>query len=240
MITEILPHFLRTVLMYFTVFVVMRIMGKREIGQLSIFDLVISIMIAEIAVFVLEDIKRPLYEGFVPMLTLLLIQIGIARLSLHSRKLRLWTDGKPSVIIQHGEINRDVMKKQRYNLDDLFMQLRSQNISNVADVEFAILETSGQLSVLHKDKNGNSGNSNESQKKTKSTKSLISMLKYESLPLPLIMDGKVQDENLEQIGKTRFWLKNQIQSKGIMEFKHVFLCSVDHTGKVYINSNKDK
>lgn len=102
------------------------------------------------------------------------------------------------------------------------MQLRSQNISNVADVEFAILETSGQLSVLHKDKNGNSGNSNESQKKTKSTKSLISMLKYESLPLPLIMDGKVQDENLEQIGKTRFWLKNQIQSKGIMEFKHVF------------------
>jgi uncharacterized membrane protein YcaP (DUF421 family) len=238
-IAHILPHFFRTILMYFTVFSVLRIMGKREIGQLSIFDLVISIMIAEIAVFVLEDIQRPLYEGFVPIITLVLIQIGIAMLSLRSHKLRNWIDGKPSVIIQHGEINRDVMKKQRYNLDDLLMQLRTKNIDNVADVEFAILETSGQLSVLPKNKSVSCENSNEIRKINKTNKSLVSNVKYESLPLPLIMDGKVQDENLEQIGKTRFWLKNQIQSKGISEFKHVFLCSIDHTGKVYINADRN-
>lgn len=237
MIADILPHFLRTILMYFTVFSVLRIMGKREIGQLSIFDLVISIMIAEIAVFVLEDIQRPLYEGFVPIITLVLIQIGIALLSLRSRKLRTWIDGKPSVIIQNGEINRDVMKKQRYNLDDLLMQLRTKNIENVSDVEFAILETSGTLSVLPKDQ---SMNSSEGQKDSKTNKTLTSRVKYESLPLPLIMDGKVQDKNLEQIGKTRFWLKNQIQSKGILEFKYVFLCSIDHTGKVYINADKNE
>ncbi|MDU5949044.1 MAG: DUF421 domain-containing protein, partial [Paenibacillus macerans] len=88
-----LAHVFRTVLMYIVVFVVMRIMGKREIGELSIFDLVISIMIAEIAVFALEDVKKPLYEGLIPMFTLVIIQIGIAMLSLRFRKLRLWFDG---------------------------------------------------------------------------------------------------------------------------------------------------
>ncbi|GJM75108.1 hypothetical protein HMSSN036_73240 [Paenibacillus macerans] len=126
MVDDMLPHVFRTVLMYITVFVVMRIMGKREVGKLSIFDLVISIMIADIAVFALEDVNKPLYEGIVPMATLVLIQIGMAMLSLRYRKLRVWLDGKPSVIIHNGKINREEMRKQRYNLDDLLMQLRSK------------------------------------------------------------------------------------------------------------------
>lgn len=232
----------RTVIMYVMVFAVMRIMGKREIGQLSIFDLVISIMIAEIAVFALEDQNRPLYEGWVPMLTLLLIQIGIAVLSLRFRKIRLWFDGKPSVIIRNGDINEKEMKKQRYNLDDLLMQLRSQNIDNIADVEFAVLETSGQLSVLPKDKSSDNatGDKNKMNKKREAAlSSLVSKVKYEALPLPLILDGKVDDDNLKQMGKTRFWLKNQIQSKGVYDFKDVFFCSIDHKGRLYVNL-KDK
>ncbi|MED4958029.1 DUF421 domain-containing protein [Paenibacillus sp. FSL R5-0527] len=236
MVDHMLAHVFRTVLMYIVVFVVMRIMGKREIGELSIFDLVISIMIAEIAVFALEDVKKPLYEGLIPMFTLVIIQIGIAMLSLRFRKLRLWFDGKPSVIIHNGKINREEMRKQRYNLDDLLMQLRSKKVDSVADVEFAVLETSGQLSVFPKDKSGKTGNSgNSGGRKNKENASIASKIKYEELPLPLIMDGKVNEENLQKIGKTRFWLKNQIQSKGLNDFKQVFFCSMDHNGKLYIN-----
>ncbi|WP_410772577.1 DUF421 domain-containing protein [Fontibacillus sp. BL9] len=228
----------RTLLMYVMVFVVMRIMGKREIGQLSIFDLVISIMVAEIAVIVLEDQNRPLYDGIVPMIILLLIQIGIAILSLRFRKLRLWFDGKPSVIIRNGDINQEEMKKQRYNMDDLLMQLRSKNIDSIADVEFAVLETSGQLSVLPKEQNESSENvpvGKAYKKRDSALSSLVPKVKYEALPLPLILDGKVDDNSLMQIGKTRFWLKNQIQSKGIHDFKDVFFCSIDHKGRLYIN-----
>lgn len=232
---------LRTMLMYFTAFAVMRIMGKREIGELSIFDLVISIMIAEIAVFAIEDMKRPLYDGFVPMITLLLIQIVIALLSLRSRSIRFLFDGKPSVIIQNGQINREEMKRQRYNLDDLMMQLRANNIDNVADVEFAVLETSGQLSVKSKSKESSSeGGDQNSPVLQNSSSSVIPKIRYEEIPLSLIMDGKVQDHNLEQIGKTRFWLKNQIQARGVKDFKEIFFCSIDHQGKLYINLMQDK
>lgn len=237
MVEHMANHIFRTVLMYFMVFGVMRIMGKREIGELSIFDLVISVMIAEIAVFALEDINRPIYDGIVPMLTLLLIQIAIAMLSLRFRRVRLWFDGKPSVIIRKGQLNRKEMRRQRYNLDDLLMQLRSQKVDSVADVEFAVLETSGQLSVIPKD---NSEQGKGEQQSNKREASLSAKIKFEELPLPLIMDGKVNDENLKQIGKTRFWLKNQIQSKGLTDFKQVFFCSIDHKGKLYINAMDEK
>ncbi|MFD3260153.1 YetF domain-containing protein [Paenibacillus lentus] len=241
MTAHLISLVLRTMLMYFTAFAVMRIMGKREIGELSIFDLVISIMIAEIAVFAIEDMERPLYDGFVPMITLLLIQIVIALLSLRSRSIRFLFDGKPSVIIQNGQINREEMKRQRYNLDDLMMQLRANNIDNVADVEFAVLETSGQLSVMSKSPEGSSRGSAEDRSVPQtSNSSVIPKIRYEEIPLSLIMDGKVQDYNLEQIGKTRFWLKNQIQARGVKDFKEIFFCSIDHQGKLYINLMQDK
>nr|WP_019639480.1 DUF421 domain-containing protein [Paenibacillus fonticola] len=232
---------LRTVLMYFSAFAVMRIMGKREIGELSIFDLVISVMIAEIAVFAIEDMQRPLYDGFVPMLTLLFIQIAIAMISLRSRRIRFLFDGKPSVIIEDGRINRQEMKRQRYNLDDLLMHLRANNIDNVADVEFAVLETSGQLSVMPKNLREFGSDSDCQRNKDseawedKKRNPVLPKIRYEEIPLSLIMDGKVQSENLDKIGKTRFWLKNQIQARGVKDFKEVFFCSINHQGKLYIN-----
>lgn len=150
MAAHILVTVFRTVLMYFVIYLTLRIMGKREIGKLSIFDLVISIMIAEIGVFVLEDIKRPVFDGIVPMITLVIIQLIIAIVSLKSRKVRLWFEGEPSILVAKGKLNREEMRKQRYNLDDLLLQLRGKNIQNIADVEFAILENSGQLTVIPK------------------------------------------------------------------------------------------
>lgn len=225
---EILTIFLRTVLIYFVVFLMLKLMGKREIGKLSLFDLVISIMIAEIAVFVLEDSNKPLMDGIVPMATLVLIQILIAFITLKSRSLRIFFDGKPSVLIKKGMIDREEMKKHRYNLDDLMLQLRQNKIMNVADVEFAILEPTGKLSVVEK----------ETREAGVVDDKLKGTIRYEGLPLPLIMDGKVQDDNLEKIGKTRFWLKNQLQVKGARDFKEVFYCSIDHRGRMFLDRKR--
>lgn len=219
---ELLTISLRTVLIYFVVFFFLRIMGKREIGKLSLFDLVISIMIAEIAVLVIEDTKRPLMHGIVAMALLVAIQLTTAFFSLKSRRLRFWMDGRPSKIIENGKLNWKEMRKQKYNLDDLMFQLRENNVTNLADVEFATLETTGKLTVVQ-------------TKDFKGEKTRSSDYRYEGLPIPLIMDGKVQDENLEKIGKNRFWLKNELQRKGITEFKQVFICTFDHKGQLFID-----
>ncbi|MDH6374351.1 uncharacterized membrane protein YcaP (DUF421 family) [Paenibacillus sp. PastF-3] len=249
MFQHITAYILLTVLMYFFIFLCMRIMGKREIGKLSVFDLTISIMIAEIGVFVIEDIHRPIYEGLIPMATLVIIQVLVAMLSLKSRTVRLMMDGKPSILISGGKLHRGEMRKQRYNIDDLLMQLRGQNIASPADVEFAILEPSGQLTVFEKEKgnsasndSGNSSSGDENDKNgenadesSQTIKLPKNKIRYEGLPIPLIMDGKVQDQNLEMIGKTRFWLRTQIRQKGVSDFRDVFLCSIDHKGRVYVD-----
>jgi uncharacterized membrane protein YcaP (DUF421 family) len=245
--------FIRTVMIYFVVFLIMRFMGKREIGKLSVFDLVISVMIAEIAVIVVEDTDRAMWEGIVPMATLLLIQVVSAFMTLKSRRLRLLFDGKPSIIIEKGKLNSEVMRKQRYNLDDLMLQLRENKISAVADVEFAILETSGKLSVIEKEKSGtdqervNEGSAENGQSASASEHSnqesgsfIPPNFRFEVLPIPLIMDGKVQDSNLEKMDKTRFWLKNVLQERGVSDFKDVFFCTVDHKGKLFIDLHKRK
>ncbi|WP_339305461.1 DUF421 domain-containing protein [Paenibacillus sp. FSL L8-0435] len=245
-------HIFRTILMYFLVYCAIRVMGKREIGKLSMFDLVVSIMLAEMAAFVIEDIDKPLSHGIAPMLTVIIVQIGMAFVGLKSRRLRLMIDGKPTVLISKGVLHRDEMRKQRYNLDDLLLQLREQNVDSIGEVDFAILETTGKLTVFPKDQNASNGSSNSSSdsdseesssSKSKTGKNQIDgfpNIKYEGLPLPLIMDGKVQDQNLELIQKTRFWLKNQIQHNGILDFKDVFICSIDHNGKIYVSPKDDK
>lgn len=219
---------LRTVFIYFVVYLVLRLMGKREIGKLSVFDLVISIMVAEIAVIVIEDTKKKLLEGLLPLATLVLLQIIFAYLAMKSEKLRRIIDGKPTILIRNGKLNRKAMKKQKYNLDDLLLQLRMNDVINVKDVEFAILETNGSLSVIPKDKLYPPAAEEKNGSKE-------SQIRYEGLPLSLILDGKVQDHHLEQVGKTRFWLKNELQKQGLKDFRDVFFCSVDHRGEVYID-----
>lgn len=226
---EIMPLFLRTVLVYIVVFVTMRLMGKREIGKLSVFDLVIFIIIAEIAVFVIDDLRKPIIHGLVPIATLVLIQIGTAKLSLHSQKAREMIEGTPSYLIKNGRLDRTEMKRQRYNLDDLMVQLRQNRVMNVADVEFAILETSGKLTVVEKP---------EEKRKAEVPPDPFDTIRYEGLPLPLIMDGKVQDHNLTKLGKTRFWLKSKIQERGVQDFKEVFFCSVDHRGAMFLDKKR--
>lgn len=210
---ELLIMVARTVLLYVVVLIIFRVMGKREIGELSILDLVVFIMIAEMAVMAIENPKDPLLYSILPMLTLLIIQIGLAIWSLKSNRMRNFIDGKPSIIIENGKINEHEMKRQRYNFNDLLVQLRDKNIKNVADVEFAILESSGRLSVFEKDQqSGEKGNLN----------------------LPFIIDGIIQEEHLLHEHKTTEWLKTELEKLGYSNLDKVSYCSYDD-GKFFID-----
>lgn len=231
---EVWSVIMRTVFMYFAVLVILRLMGKREIGRLSIFDLVISIMIADIAIFTIDGTERPMIEKFSPMIVLLIIQVTLAFITLKIPKIRKIFDGSPSIIIANGQIQQEVMRKQRYNLDDLMLQLRGQGIDNINEVCYAILEPNGGLSVFKDEKN------KEVEKSVNPSLQELSKYKFTALPLPLIIEGKVQDQNLQSIDKTRFWLKNQLQQRGIKNDKQVFFCSINHEGYIYVSSNSNK
>ncbi len=235
---ELTAILLRTTFMYVFIFLIMRLMGKREIGKLSVFDLVISIMIAEIAVIVIETTEKSIVLAIAPILLLVIIQMSLAFFSLKSRKLRILFDGKPSVLIRDGHLNRKELRKQRYNLDDLMTQLRENEATEIEDVELAVLEATGKLSVIRKSnvRNGEGTANKDGSNEPEYNKSdSLPKIRYELLPLPLILDGQVQDDNLEKLGKSRFWLKNELQNYEVDNFKHVFFCSINHNGKLYVD-----
>jgi Predicted membrane protein len=230
---------LRTAFMYIFIYIIMRMMGKREIGKLSVFDLVISIMIAEIAVIVIESTDKPLWTAITPMCFLAFTQIGIAFIALKNNKLRVWVDGKPSVIVRDGHLNRKEMTKQRYNLDDLMAQLRENGVTDIDQVKLAVLESTGKLSVITKQDEGTgleaTAKSDGLKSDSSSNEPSFPKVRYELLPIALILDGQVQDDVLEGMGKNRFWLKKELQGYGADSFKDVFFCSIDHRGKLYVD-----
>ena len=197
----------RTIFMYLLVLLIFRLMGKREIGELSLLDLIVFIMIAEMAVISIESPKSKLTEAILPMLILMLIQIGFSQLSLRSRWFRVLIDGKPSIIIYNGKIDERVMRKQRYNFDDLLSQLREKDIFNINEVEFAILESSGKLSVMKKQSPSD---------------------KTPNFPLPLILDGEVQRENLEFLQLDEQWLLDELKSRGFSDVGNISYCTFEN------------
>ncbi|WP_404347048.1 DUF421 domain-containing protein [Sutcliffiella horikoshii] len=201
----------RTLFLYFLILMIFRVMGKREIGELSVLDLVVFIMIAEMAVMAIENPKDPLIHSLLPMFLLMGIQILLAFVSLKSQRFRVLIDGKPTVIINNGKIDEEAMKKQRYNFDDLLVQLREKNVKNVADVEFAILEPSGKLSVFEKKKEEGTPADEE-----------------DSMNLPLVMDGVIQEDHLKRIGKTNLWLRQQLRAIGYKDLHKISYCSYDN------------
>ncbi|WP_019720845.1 DUF421 domain-containing protein [Heyndrickxia coagulans] len=210
---NLLIIFFRTLLMYVAILVIFRLMGKREIGELNVLDLVVFIMIGEMAVVAIENHSEPVVNTLLPMVVLLGIQIALALFSLRSNRFRKLIDGKPSILISKGKIDEKEMRKQRYNFDDLLMQLRSKDIDNIADVEFAILETSGELSVVKKSKNKN---------------------KPASYTEPLIVGGKIQQNNLKKSNKTEAWLRSELQKRGYGDISRISFCSYQD-GAFYID-----
>ena len=145
--------FIRTVILYLVVVIGLRIMGKRQIGEMQPSELVVAIMISDLATIPMQEVGIPIFYGIIPIFTLIIMEILLSQISLKSKKFRRLVTGKPSVIIHNGKLLREEMQKIRFNMDDLKEQLRIQGYTKVSDINFAILETNGQLSIIPKPKN---------------------------------------------------------------------------------------
>jgi len=198
---ELLQAVFRTGFFYFFVILCYRIMGKREVGQLGIIDLMVSILIAELIAISIENLDKSIFFTIIPIIVLVLLEILLAFISIKSRAIRVFFDGKPSLIICNGKINYHEMVKQRYSLDNLLLSLRQDGIKNIDDVEYAFLEPNGKLSIFK-----------------------YNFLKIKSsYPMPLILDGDIQEKALKYINKDIEWLNNKLHSKNINS-KNVFYC----------------
>ncbi len=179
--------FYRSIFFYLLIAVLYRIMGKREIGELSVMDFTVSIFMAELVAISIENYKESILLSIVPIITLSSLELLLSYLSLKNKKIRNIIDGEQSVIIKKGIINFKEMKKQRYNIDDLLTQLRNQSIKSIEEVDYAILESSGKLSIFKKQDDPKS-----------------------NYPLPLIIDGKIDYQVLKEINKDKEWLEEQL------------------------------
>jgi len=188
---ELLIIFLRTLFFYFFILIVYRIMGKREVGQLGIIDLIVSILIAELVIISIENYDDTMLKSLIPIFTLVILQISLAFISLKKPKFRSFIDGNPSVIIKDGKINYKEMIKQKYNLDDLLVQIREKGYRSIEEIEYAILENNGTLSVFNYAKNTS------------------------PLPLPLILEKKIQFDTLKYLKKDEIWVNKLLYKKNI-------------------------
>lgn len=190
--------FFRTVIIYVLVLIVMRFMGKREIGQMQPFELVISIMIADLASTPMAEPGIPILYGIIPILGLLFMHIIISVLNIKSVKLRGIICGKPTILIDKGRIDESALIKENFTINELQERLRVNNVNNITDVEYAILETSGQISVILK-----------SEKRTVTPEDLNLNVEPTKISYDLIIDGKIMYDNLNKLGKDKKWLEDE-------------------------------
>ncbi len=187
---KILIVVFKTVFFYFFVLIMYRIMGKREIAQLGVIDLIVSLLIAELIAISIEDVRSNVLIAVAPILSLVILELLLDYISLKSRRFQSIFEGKPSIIINAGKINFKEMVKQRYTIDNLLLELRQREIKSLEEVDYAFLETNGKLSIFKKkmfDKN---------------------------YPMPIIIEGVVQEKTLKYIKKNREWLNNILLKSG--------------------------
>lgn len=179
---------IKTIFLYFIIILAYRIMGKKEVGQLSIIDLIVSVLIAELAAISIEQYNSSILISIVPLACLVIIEVLFSYISLKSQTWRKIIDGSPIVIIKEGKLNFNEMRKLRYSLDDLISQLREQGIKNIEEVNYAVLENNGKLSIFKNEIN---------------------------YPLPIIMDGKIDKNVLKDMNKTEEWVYELLKNKNL-------------------------
>ena len=220
--------FFRAIILYIVVLIVMRLMGKREIGQLQPFELAISIMIADLASIPMTEIGIPIFNGIVPILGLLLMHLIISVINIKSLKAREVICGKPSILIYRGKINEKALVKERFTINELEERLRGNNVVNLGDVEYAILETSGQVTVIQKP-----------EKRNTIPEDFNITPEYEGIPYDLVVDGKVMNKNLQAIGKNYAWLKKQVE-KFNMNPEEALVVTLDGKGQIFCQKKENK
>lgn len=213
--------FIRAIILYIVVLIVMRLMGKREIGQLQPFELAISIMIADLASVPMTELGIPITNGIIPILGLLVMHMIISILNMKSINMRKIMSGQPSLLIYRGKIDEKILKKERITINELQERLRGDNIFNLSDVEYAILETNGEVTVIQKP-----------EKRNLMPEDLNIIPEYEGIPYDLVVDGKIMEDNLKAIGKDKIWLEKQLKKFGVTP-DNTLIATIDGKGEIF-------
>lgn len=216
---------IRTIIIYTIVVAVYRFMGKRQIGELQPGELVLAIMLSDLATTPISSVNTPLVIGIFPIITLMAIEILFSYLSQKSVKLRRLISGSPSIIIENGKINIKELTSLRFSIDDLFEQLRSNGYMSVAEVAFAILETNGQLSIV------------PSADNRPVTAKDFNFISDATLPRNIIKDGELDENNLSSIGRDKNWLKKMLKSHNV-SIEEVFLFTSDGKESFYLQKKE--
>ena len=204
---------IKTIFFFSIISILLKVMGKRELGQLNTFDIVVFFVISELFSLSVDDPKENVWLSLLPILIIFFLQVIISIFSLKSFFLRNIFEGKPSVIINDGNLDIKVMRKQRYNINDLMEQLRLSNIDSISSVKYAILESNGQLSVVLKENN------------------------VSECPFPVIKDGTIDFEVLKMINKDKKWLMEYLKKYNYINEKEIFLCMIEENGLFIIKKD---
>lgn len=219
----------RTAILYAIVLFVIRLMGKSELSKMDPFQMVIIFMIAELAAIPIESPAVSLLSGVTAIFTLLFLQVVISLISLKSEKFKNLCSGKPSVLINQGKIDEQELKKLRISINDLTEQLRLKNAPSLADVDYAVLEANGDLSVIQKP-----------EKRPLTPEDMNIKKSQEKIPMVIISDGTLYPSNLAHFGYDENYLQNELSKVGISNYQQVFLCLADESGKLHIYENRKK
>ena len=214
--------FVRTLIIYFALVLIMRLLGKRQLGEMELSEFVVAALIADLASHPLQDIGIPMINGLVPIVTLFCCEVLISGLAMKNIRLRALLFGKPSMLVEKGKIRQKEMKKNRFTTDELMEELRNQGYPDISSVEYAVLETDGRLSVIPY---------------PSEAPVTPAQLKIEAedkgYPVVVISDGHVIQSNLRLVGRDMNWLKQRLAALGIKDTKQVFLMTVNSAGQVY-------
>lgn len=215
--------FTRTLILYFLIMVGLRLMGKRQIAELEPSELVLTMMISDLAAVPMQDFGIPLLSGIIPILTLMALSLLLSQLSLHNLRFRELVCGSPSILIQNGKLQQEAMRKNRYTLDELMEELREQGYLKIQDVKYAILENSGQLSVFPWC----------THQPPTSIQLGLELDDDVTLPVILINDGRILEKNLRSCGRNLKWLQDTLVQEKISSPNQVFLLTLDEQGNTY-------
>ena len=222
---------LRTVFLYGLVILVIRLMGKRQIGELQPYEFVITIMISDLAALPMQDTRLPLILGVIPIITLLFIKTILSLLQLKSQKARKILEGEPCILIARGKIRYDILKKQQINLDELMEEIRLAGYFDLSEIEFGILENNGQMSFLTSNKNSSSSDSNTSNN---------SSSQKPQLPIIYILDGEFNRNSLTSSPKGDEWIMKELKKHKINSVKDVLIAMTDTNGRFIYQLHKNK
>lgn len=213
---------IRTIILYFVIIVSLRVMGKRQIGELEPTELVVTILISDLAAVPMQDIGIPLFSGIIPIVSLLALELLFSTWTMKSIKARKILCGKPTIIVENGQLKQREMAKTRFTIDELTECLRQECVTDISTVKYAILETSGKMSILLNPAN------------QPATAEMLNQDPPDTgLPIIVINDGRIMSQNMQLCNLDDKWLESQLKSNGARSAKEVFILSVDSADNVY-------